>query len=235
MRNSAFPFYHDLHKSNRVPKLRLIYGLWRSTTISSFSRKSAIVRPFFLFFLNIISKKSPFITICASQIVCRSYDRYTDYGEVRKFRHFPESLPLSDHFSFFFKYNFKKKSFYHDLRKSNRVPKLRPIYGLWRSTTISSFSQKPAIVRPSFIFFKYNFKKKSFYHDLRKSNRVPKLRPIYGLWRSTTISSFSQKPAIVRPSFIFFKYNFKKKSFYHDLRKSNRVPKLRPICGLWIK
>ena len=107
--------------------------------ISSFSRKSAIARMFFLFF-KIISKKSLFITICASQIVCRSCDQYADYGEVRQFRHFPKACHRPNVF-IFFKYNFKKKCFYHDLRKSNRVPKLRPIYGLWRSTMISSFSE----------------------------------------------------------------------------------------------
>ena len=62
-------------------------------------RKPAIARPFFLFF-NIISKKSVFITICASQIVCRSYDRYTDYGEVRKFRHFPKACHRPNVFPF---------------------------------------------------------------------------------------------------------------------------------------
>ncbi|GEM_PF-2758376 len=99
MRNSTFPFYHDLRKSNRVPKLRLIYGLWRSTMISSFS-ESLPLSDHLSFSLNIISKKSLFITIFASQIVCRSCDQYTDYREVRRFRHFPESSPLPDHFSF---------------------------------------------------------------------------------------------------------------------------------------
>jgi len=63
------------------------------------------------FYLNIISKKSAFITICASQIVCRSYDRYTDYREVRRFRHFPESSPLPDHFSFSLNIISKKSAF----------------------------------------------------------------------------------------------------------------------------
>jgi len=101
--------------------------------------------------------------------------------------------------------------------------------------TILSFPRKPAIVRPSFIFFKYNFKKECFYHDLHQPNRVPKLRLIYELWRSTMISSFSESPPLPDHFFFSLKYNFKKECFYHDFRKSNRVPKLRPICRLWIK